>query len=278
MSRLPGGWQAARWLLTGVGLLLLTLVAAGVLPYDLYPNDSHAYWVVDPADPYRDARLGAADAFLYAPAVAQALALLTWLPFSAFRVVWGAISLSTLMLAGLGYTLLVPGVIEDLVRGNVHILLALAILIGFRFPGTWALVLLTKVTPAIGLLWFGVRREWTALGWVALATTIAVAISMLIGGIGLWAEWIRVLATNAESPRTYTYLGLAPPPLVIRLPLAAGVVVWGALTSRRWTVPVAAFLALPVIWPSGFAVLAAVPPLLVERRLQVAAGLADSTA
>ncbi len=32
--------------------------------------------------------------------------------------------------------------------------------------------------------------------------------------------------------------------------------IWGALTDRRWAVPVAVTLALPVLWPSGFAVLA----------------------
>ena len=34
-------------------------------------------------------------------------------------------------------------------------------------------------------------------------------------------------------------------------------VIWGARTDRRWTVPVAATLALPVLWVSGFAICAA---------------------
>src|SRR5438045_7606118 len=58
------GWSRVRWVLTGLGMLVLALVVFGVIPYDLHPNDSHAYWVVDVADPYRDARLGATDAFL----------------------------------------------------------------------------------------------------------------------------------------------------------------------------------------------------------------------
>jgi len=96
-----------------------------------------------------------------------------------------------------------------------------------------------------------------------------VGVSILFFGIGLWQEWIRLLATSAESPRTYTYLGITPPSLLVRLPLAVAVVAWGALTNRRWTVPVAAFLALPVIWPSGFALLAAVPPLAIADRRRV---------
>jgi hypothetical protein len=50
------------------------------------------------------------------------------------------------------------------------------------------------------------------------------------------------------------------------MPLAVAVVAWGAWTNRRWTVPISAFLALPVIWPSGFALLAAVPPLWLANR------------
>jgi hypothetical protein len=263
---LVGGWRRARWLLTAVGLLLLGLVVFGVIPYDLHPNDSHAYWVVNPADPYRDARLGGVDAFLYAPAVAQLLAPFTHLPFEVFRVLLGAVSLGALAAAGAAYTLVVPGVIEDLVRGNIHVLLAAAIIAGFRWPGLWSAMLLTKITPAVGLVWFAVRREWRALAQVAVVTALIVAVSILFFGIGVWQEWIRVLATSAESPRTYTYLGIAPPPLLVRMPLALVVVAWGALTNRRWTVPVAAFLALPVIWPSGFALLAAIPPLVISER------------
>jgi len=261
-----GGWRRVRWLLAAIGLVLLALVVLGVLPYDLHPNDSHAYWAVNPRDPYRGAHLGAPDAFFYAPVVAQLLGPLTTLPFEVFRIAWGALSLGALTAAGALYTLVVPGVIEDVVRGNIHVLLAVAILVGFRFPGTWAAMVLTKVTPGVGLLWFAVRRDWRSLAQVAMVTGLVVAVSVVLGGPQLWVDWIKLLATSAESPRTYTYLGAAPPPLLIRMPLAVTVVAWGAWTNRRWAVPISAFLALPVIWPSGFALLAAVPPLWLADR------------
>ena len=47
----------------------------------------------------------------------------------------------------------------------------------------------------------------------------------------------------------------------LRLPAAALLVTWGALTNRRWTVPAAATLALPVPWFSGLAILACLPAL-----------------
>jgi len=50
-------------------------------------------------------------------------------------------------------------------RLSIHArgLLAVAIAVGFRYPAAWALVLITKVTPGIGLVWFAVRREWCPL-------------------------------------------------------------------------------------------------------------------
>ena len=53
-----------------------------------------------------------------------------------------------------------------------------------------------------------------------------------------------------------------PIPLWIRLPAAIALVVWGARTNRRWTVPVASMLALPAVWYGGLSMLLAVIPLL----------------
>jgi len=49
-----------------------------------------------------------------------------------------------------------------------------------------------------------------------------------------------------------------PIPFVVRLPVAVAVVVWGARTDRRWTVPVAGMLALPALWYGGLTMLLAV--------------------
>jgi hypothetical protein len=49
-----------------------------------------------------------------------------------------------------------------------------------------------------------------------------------------------------------------PIPFVVRLPVAIAVVVWGAWTGRRWTVPVASMLALPALWYGGLSMLLAV--------------------
>ena len=46
-------------------------------------------------------------------------------------------------------------------------------------------------------------------------------------------------------------------PLLLRLPAAVILVVWGARTNRPWTLPTAAMLALPVLWLVGLAMLTA---------------------
>lgn len=47
---------------------------------------------------------------------------------------------------------------------------------------------------------------------------------------------------------------LIPWPVAVRLPLAALLMTWGALTNRAWIVPVAAGLALPQLGYGSYAV------------------------
>ena len=56
-----------------------------------------------------------------------------------------------------------PPVALELYHGNIHLLMAAAIVLGFRYPIGWSFLLLTKVTPGVGLVWFAVRREWRPL-------------------------------------------------------------------------------------------------------------------
>ena len=73
-----------------------------------------------------------------------------------------------------------PPVALELYHGNIHLWIAAAIALGFRYPWTWGFVLLTKVTPGVGLLWFAVRREWRALGIALGVTGAIVAVSLLL--------------------------------------------------------------------------------------------------
>jgi hypothetical protein len=141
--------------------------------------------------------------------------------------------------------------------GNIHLLLAAAIVIGFRYPVTWSFVLLTKVTPGVGLLWFAVRREWRSLA-IALGTTVAIVAVGLLLAPDSWTAWFASLAGTADA----TGSNHLPIPLVVRLPIAALLVVWGARGDHRWTVIAAATIGLPTLWTHGFALLLGAIPLL----------------
>jgi hypothetical protein len=66
-------------------------------------------------------------------------------------------------------------------------------------------------------------------------------------------------------------------PLLPRLVGAGALLVIAAPTDRRWLVPFAVVLALPVIWLNSLAVLAAVVPLWQARSLGVAKAAAPAT-
>jgi hypothetical protein len=270
-----GGGDGARWKAIRDGLALGGLIFAAYLFVIVGPQqrgvgfDAYAYWSVDLEHPYRLAA-GVLGAFPYTPPIAALFAPAHLLAWPTFLFVWLAILVGTVIWLGWRgalMTLALPPVSIELFHGNVHLLIAAAIALGFRYPAFWAFVVLTKVTPGVGLLWFAVRREWRRLAIALGATAVIVVVSLIIAP-RLWVEWIEqgilpVLGRDIGQP-------MIPIPLWLRLPAAAGLVIWGARTDRRWTVPASAALALPVLWFAGLSILAAIGtldrPALRERQ------------
>jgi hypothetical protein len=233
------------------GLVMLTTTGG-------YGADARAVWNVDPFHPYTSRDYGTSGAFFYSPVVAliaAPLGLVPWPIFLALVLAANLLALRWLVGRWVGYALLLPPVMNELIGGNIDLLLTVAIVAGFRRPALWAAVLLTKVTPGIGLLWFAARREWRALTTLATVTLALVAISFVIAPDAWW-QWFGILADNAGRPPSPFAL---PLPLSIRLPIAALLVVIAARTNRPWLVPIAAFLGIAVIWRPHFVVLLGVP-------------------
>ncbi len=69
-----------------------------------------------------------------------------------------------------------------------------------------------------------------------------------------------------------------PIPLALRLAASTAIVWWGARTDRRWTVPVAATVSLPIIWIHGLTLLIAAIPLWRQDRARRAAAESPSSA
>ena len=226
-------------------------------------QDARCYWLPSLLAPYAESDWTNPIAYVYSPAFLQLISPLTRLPWQAFMAAWTAILLLSVRYL-VGPRLLAAAAIfaaMELAGGNISLLLATAIVVGFRYPAAWSFVLLTKVTPGIGLLWFAVRREWRSLA-IALGTTLAVVLGSAIMLPGAWSEWTDVLIRNGGRDGTWAALPIA---LWIRLPIAIAVVVWGARTDRRWAVPVASLIALPAVWYGSLSMLLAIVALRESR-------------
>jgi hypothetical protein len=273
LSLLPGRARAtlrheAAGLLAAALALVLVLFFAGRSTAGDWPTGREAlcYWAPSLVEPYAQSDWTAPLAYVYSPAFLQVLEPLRALPWLAFLAAWTALLLGAVRwLVGarlwpLGILIAAP----EIAGGNVHLLLAVAIVAGFRSPAAWALPLLTKVTPGVGLVWFAARREWRHVAVALGATAAIVAVSAWLDA-GSWREWLGVLAASADrTTGTWSAVGI---PLAVRLPAAVVLLAWGARTDRRWVVPVGVLLALPAVWFGSIALLLAVVPL---RRRPVA--------
>lgn len=219
--------------------------------------DAYAYWSVDPKAPYHfDFSPDQFGAFRYSPAIAQLFSLFHLLPWPAFAIGWFVFLALVVAWLGRRWSLAVlvfVPIVWDAYLGNIEILLAAAMVLGFRKPAAWSFVLLTKVTPGIGLLWFVARREWRNLAIALGATALIVGISYVIAP-ALWLEWPRSILAVQGRP--------APVATVARVLGAALLVIWGARTNRPWTVIVAGTLALAWLDIKTTALLVGLAPFL----------------
>ena len=271
---LPARLQHVEWRRQFTRPLLVGLTALGVLLWIQYilmfpiAIDGHAYFVANPANLYARPE-GASDAYFYSPAFAQLMAPLQAQGWDVFRTVWRIAELAALTaLVGpfIGLALFVGPLAGEINLANIHLLLAAAMVAGFRWPAAWSFVLLTKITPGIGLLWFVVRREWRSLGIALGATALIAGVSLLLAP-GLWVDWIIALITAKAPLGQMVVLNI---PLGLRVLAGAALVAWGARRDQRWTVIVAGFIALPLTWLYATSMLAAIPAAILSRRFGLA--------
>ena len=252
-----------RTLFTVLSLVGLVVAVLAAIYYasDAYVYDAHAYWL---SDGYSRASQDQ-DAFSYSPPVLLLFqAIRAVMPWEVFAYVYTiAIALGIWVLAGpfTLFVIFIPHVATELSLGNIHVFLALVTVFGLRWPWLWSFVLLTKVTPGVGLVWFAVRREWRALA-IALGVTAVIALPTIVLFPDLWAGCLRVIIDAGPG---------AGSNLLARVVLGAAIVAVGAWRNWPWLVPVGSMLALPVLWSlHGFSMLVAV--LWYVRKLPLFAG------
>jgi hypothetical protein len=235
----------------------------GVDPWAMPAYDLYAYWTTRDGLAYATAHQGDTGAYLYSPAFAQLIAPLTALPWQVFAGLWTALIAAPLIwLAGRWAVALVllPSISMSIALGQLDLLFAVVAIVGLRWPAIWALPILTKVTPGVGLIWFVVRREWQSLG-LAIGATLTLTLGSLAIDPGGWRDWLAML-TRMEFPALGGGLWFLPVPLLVRLPLVAALVAWGALTDRPWVLPVGVSLSLPTVWFNSPTILVALLPLV----------------
>jgi hypothetical protein len=222
------------------------------------PADAEAYWKVDPDALYPTGADWRSTGYLYSPAFELVAGWARLIPFDVFVAVWRGLLLAVLVyLAGplTAPVLLTVPVGSEVNAGNIQLLLALAVVLGFRWPAAWAFVILTKLTPGVGLLWFAVRREWRHLG-IALGVTAAIAAATALLWPERWAGYLHLL--GGYAPPAYP-AGFA---FWDRLPWAIVVLVAAGWRGWRWPVVVGAMLAVPIFWPITPSMLVGVLPFL----------------
>jgi hypothetical protein len=231
----------------------------------IYFRDTLAYWRPDMNDLYGDRQVGIMSTYLYAPAFAQAVAPLGLLPWPAFAAFWSALNLIALVwmvgpvLAAILFFLPGSPVADEISTGNIHLLLAAGVVLGFRYPGVWSFALLTKISPGVGVLWFLGRREWRPFLMALATTAVIVAVSFVLAPAA-WFEWFDLLRRSSGVP-VPAEIGVIPGPLWARALAGAALAIGAGMMDRRWILPVAVTLALPVPWSSGLSLLVAVIPL-----------------
>ena len=233
-----------------VALVLFTILRP------IQAGDAHAYWSVDITDPYIRP-VATQDAFTYPPPAALFFSVLGQLPYQVFEAIWTLlIGAALLWLAGPWALpiLLIPVVASDVYLGNIHVLLAASIVASLRWPSLWFVPLLTKPSCGVGLLWYAARGEWRRLA-KAIGVTGAIVVASAVIAPTLWPKWVGYVLGTGFAPDVGTAYSI-PISLLIRLPAAVLLVIWGARTNRPWTLPTASMLALPVLWLVGLAMLA----------------------
>jgi hypothetical protein len=260
-------WRAVRDALTLAGLVYIALVWLGIAPYappvpEYGPMfDARGYWTAWQGGMY-DTPWLVNGAYVYSPAFAQIIWPLTLLPWPVYAAAYTLGCIGCLFWMRVPWMIAFPGVIDDILRGNIHVFLAASIVLAIRgFPAAWTFGIITKVTPGIGILWHVVRGEWRNTA-IALGVPLVIVAISFAAAPDLWFEWFDFLGTSAGASARISVL---PLPLLVRLPIAAVLIAFAGRTDRAWIVPIGVMIALPNVWTTSTALLAGSVALWLDR-------------
>jgi hypothetical protein len=263
-----GSNAAAKWLPTFTLGVIGALFAIAFYATRNAPVDTLHYFQTGQMDQFYGTVWGSgggAEAwFVYPPPFAYIVRALSFAGWGEWLLVWTvilAVSFSVVrwigvaaVVVGFGARLFLDNFkpisepANHLTIGNLQPLILATAVLGLRYPAMWAIPLLTKIGPGIGILWFAVRRDWRSLG-IALGTTAAIAGVSFVIDPGSWGDWVRFMLANVSTPSP---VPVVPIPGWVRFPIAIALIVWGARTDRAWTVPIACGMASFALYEWSF--------------------------
>jgi hypothetical protein len=240
-----------------------TLVQTALSPV---PDATYAYWTFRIGPDLYDQPAFTVASHEYPPIFAQVISPFTALPWEAFQVLWLTSQIALLLLLvgprWLGVVLLLSPVQTVLGSGNLTFFYIVVALLGVRHPAVWAIPILTKITPGVGLLWFVVRGEWRHFA-LALGVTTALVLLSVATIPDAWLAWLHWLGANAGAQGVGNAMAV---PLWARLAVTAVFVAWGAYRNQPWVLVVPLWIGQPTTWWSEIPILAA-PLIPWLRRL-----------
>ncbi len=265
------GQRLAIAALALIGACLLVVVVANRWAE---PGDEHAYWLAGQRllagealyDP--SASSVTPFAFWYPPIVAQVMAPISAvLPSLVFSAVWTVLMLGCLWwLAGRNVQIALamcafPPVAVEFWFRNVHLILAVLLVLGLRRWGGWFPVgAAIKLAPGLGLVYLAARRRWRELA-VAVGIGMALLAVSVVLSPDAWRQFVEV--TLARGPTDAS--SFLPIPYIARAIAGVALAVVAARMEPRLGEPlfvVAVVVALPTLWFTALSTLVAIVPLL----------------
>ncbi len=255
--------RVARLILTALGVATLVLIAIRLGGVE--SPDARSYYEAHGEHLY----LGTLGdiAYAYSPAFAQVIGPLQELPYAAFRSIIALAEFGALLyLFGplvafvIGVFQIAPMWDEIAFGGNIQIVAAALLVAGLR-GGAWAwpFLMLSKVTPGIGIMWPLLRRDYRQVA-IGLGLTGIIAAVSFVAAPHHWFEWMAWMTGQLDASGDRPFL-----PHALRLVIAIGIIVYASRNDRVWLVPLAAAIAGPE-GGGHWLLLLAMWPLAQDRR------------
>ena len=290
-------------------LLLLALSLLDGTPNwaeDFVAYQSAALRLIDEGTLYTQSSLTGAfeplsqNLYLYPPPLGIAMTPLSGMPAEQGAMMWYLLHVAVLALAcalmpvsvririvTFALTAISYGVLRDLVMGNVSVLLLLPLVLGWRWldrpAGSIALAVAAsvRVTFAIYLLWFMVRRAWRPFLWMTIGGVALFGVSLPFVGLDGYRDYLAMLA-NVSAPAdlvqnrhlSHTALRMGIPTELAWLVLIPVylLALFAVIVSRRrdpevgyMVTAAAALLLAPLIWDHYLSLLLLPAAFLAQR-------------